>query len=49
MEKRKKKAVEKIDEEALIRGFNYEIITFIEHRAKIGVEPKVIVVIELVN
>jgi hypothetical protein len=49
MEKRKKKAVEKIDEEALIRGFNYEVITFIEHRAKIGVEPKVIVVIELVN
>ena len=49
MEKRKKKAVEKIDEEALIRGFNYEVITFIEHRAKIGVEPKLIVVIELVN
>ena len=49
MKKRKKKAVEKIDEEALIRGFKYEVITFIEHRAKIGVEPKVIVVIELVN
>ena len=49
MKKRKKKALEKIDEEALIRGFNYEVITFIEHKAKIGVEPKLIVVIELVN